>query len=42
MGKIKIHIPSLEEVLKWLWESANLFIEDCVRILEWLRRRLKV
>lgn len=42
MGRMRIRIPSLEEVLRWLWESANLFIEDCVRVLEWLRRQLKI
>jgi len=31
-----IKLPSIEEWLKWCWESLNLFCEDVVRLLEWL------
>jgi len=39
MRRRKIRLPSLEEIIKWLWKSANLFIEDCVRVLEWLLKK---
>jgi len=34
MGKFKF--PTLEEWVAILWESANTFVDDVVRVLEWL------
>jgi len=39
MGKITKKFPTLEEWLQILWESANTFIDDVVRVLEWLLKR---
>ena len=33
--------PSLEEWLRILWESANTFIDDVVRLFEWLAERIR-
>jgi len=33
-------LPSLEEVLKVLWQSLNIFIEDIVKALEYLYGKL--
>jgi len=34
-------LPSLEQMIKWIWESLNLLIEDIVRILEYLYGKLE-
>jgi len=33
--------PSLEEWLRILWESMNTFIDDVVRLFEWLAERIR-
>jgi len=41
MGKLTkyIHIPSLEEWIEILKESANTFFDDIVRLFEWLSKK---
>jgi len=34
-------LPSLEQMIKWIWESLNLLIEDIVRVLEYLYDKLE-
>jgi len=34
-------LPSLEQMIKWIWESLNLLIEDIVRVLEYLYGKLE-
>jgi len=33
--------PSLEEWLRMAWEAANTFIDDMVRVMEWIWERLR-
>jgi len=38
---VDMKLPSLEQMIKWIWESLNLLIEDIVRVLEYLYGKLE-
>lgn len=41
MRMFGIELPSLEEALKWMWESLNLLVEDAVLAFEWMSNKLR-